>query len=102
MTIKINELDELYKFTIKSLKQSGFEEFEINSDYYWMTDADERENMGQKPKLLVGSLIDDYESLKKLIEKIQPLTIVDLERMGNLLISISAMAAKSNKILTSD
>jgi hypothetical protein len=83
---------------VNKAKNQGISKVELN-DYYWLVAADERENVTspEKPSLVVGSLVDDWESILKMINGQYPPTIVDFERLGNILIAIGEAIHHSQK-----
>ncbi|HET8911835.1 MAG TPA: hypothetical protein VFN23_10250, partial [Ktedonobacteraceae bacterium] len=62
--ISITELKRLCNILLETSEYSGFQEFEFDTDYYWIIASDDRENFSTKePQVSVGSLVDDIESL---------------------------------------
>lgn len=80
-------------------EDSGLKEIKIDKDYYWTIDADDRINFTtDQPEICTGSLCDDLEELQKVLSKTNPLTILDFERLGNILIFIGDKISESDKI----
>jgi hypothetical protein len=98
MKISVDELKIIHELIIKHMEISGFEQFELDGDYYWYVSADERENFEKKPKLCVGSLQDDLNELKKIVGT-QQVSIVDLDRFANVFIAIGEAISKSENPL---
>lgn len=99
MKVKLNELKYSCDILINKAKDSGFDEIEIDSDNYWLISSDEREEFSSDtPNLCVGSINDDIESLKNILEGINPPTPVDFDRLANLLIAVGQRISTSDKI----
>lgn len=77
MKINLKELKIICEI-LTDRAQNGFEEVELNSDNYWFISSDEREVFDtDTPSLCVGSISDDIESLRKVIDRKNPPTPVD-------------------------
>lgn len=99
MNIKIDELEQVFLILINKAIKQGILEFKIDTDYYWNIAEEDRENFKiENPKLEVGSLIDDWESLKKVLNGTNIPTTVDIERLGNVISFIASYIEKSDKI----
>lgn len=100
MEIKLDDLKTVVDLLINKAKKRGIMTVELR-DYYWSVPADERENITENlaPSLVVGSLVDDWEGIVKVINGINPPTIVDFERVGNILISVGESIYRSKKPL---
>ena len=84
--------DQLQKICDRVLEMlADFEEIKIaDADYYWSISAPECYKMTDNPEMVVGSLVDDIEALKKLIDNEErPVTFVDLDRLASVLYAIS-------------
>ncbi|MCP4748107.1 MAG: hypothetical protein GY874_18530 [Desulfobacteraceae bacterium] len=99
-TMKIKKVD--LNITLKELqllweilydKISKLEKKDINledMDMYWSVGAPECYDMSKEPALIVGSLKDDLDEVKKLLKnKDRPATFVDLDRFSAILNAIS-------------
>lgn len=98
MEIKLDDVKTMVDILVNKAKDQGISVIKLN-DYYWSFPADERENMTEKdpPSPVVGSLVDDWESIMKVINGINPPSIIDFERIGNILISVGESIHKSDK-----
>ncbi|GBF32468.1 hypothetical protein DCCM_0664 [Desulfocucumis palustris] len=99
MKISINELKFLFEILIKKAEEAGFNEFVIDKDNYWLVSSSEREDFTiATPEVSVGSMIDDVESLQKVLEGINIPTPVDFDRFANILIAVGDMINRSDKV----
>ena len=99
MKITIEDLLKILELLISKAEHSGIETIEVNSDYYWNISSEDRENFTtDKPDVCVGSLYDDLQELQKVLSKKNPPTILDFERLGNILIFLGNKISKSDKI----
>lgn len=96
ITVSVNELEFFFKRIIETLRSEGLESIELDTDYYLKISADKWEKFDEyydrKIDPSVGSLIDDYESLKKELygDFIDiPIPYVDFDRVASLLHAIS-------------
>ncbi len=97
MEINTNDLSTLFNKLMEKIEKSGFERFEINNDYYWNIPTDDSYNMNKpNPQITVGSLYDDYDCLRKMLEDDMS-TVVDFERFAHLFIAISYVISSSNR-----
>ncbi len=53
-------------------------------DFYWNINIEEACIINTPPEITVGSLKDDWEELRKILKGTHPITLLDFERMGNL------------------
>lgn len=68
MKIKIEELELITKKLFQHLRNQKILELDINEDFYWNIDFNERYNPYQKPSNLdLGQLEDDWNELCKII-----------------------------------
>lgn len=96
--INLKELSKLFEILIKEAIEAGFEKIDVDSDNYWVVTSSERDDFSRTPVISVGSLIDDMESLRKVLEGSNPATTVDIDRLANVLIAISNYITNSDKI----
>jgi len=74
---------------IDKLNYENVKEVEIGNDLYRVIPADEWTNF-EKDVIVVGSLSDDIESLKLMINDLErPCTYVDFDRVASVLHAIS-------------
>lgn len=98
MEIDLKDLQKLFDILITKAIDAGFGKIDIDSDNYWVITSNEREDFSVTPVVSVGSLVDDVESLKKVLKDSNPPTTVDIDRLANVLLSISNHITNSNKI----
>ncbi|WP_338750807.1 hypothetical protein [Bacillus sp. FJAT-52991] len=66
MKINVKEIEELFLLLFQRMSDQGIEEINLDVDYYWDVASEDRvEFNNEEPELIVGSLIDDWESLKQ-------------------------------------
>ena len=95
MLVEVKDIKKLCNQLLQKLEDLEIDKIELNNDLYWNTLSDDRENMNKEPKIGVGSLVDDIESLNKILSNENPLTIIDFERIANVLIAIQEKMLKS-------
>jgi len=84
-------LAEAYDLLKVIIEKSGFnmsDEIEINYDYYWNLDVSEMFDFEKKPEVMVGSLYDDHDWLKRIATD-DFATILDFERFAHLLLGMT-------------
>ena len=89
-TIDHTQLRKICDRIIKKL--ASYQEITLaDADYYWSINAPECYKMTtDNHKIIVGSLVDDIEELKKLIDNEErPVTFVDLDRLASVFHAIS-------------
>jgi len=96
--IKLKELEEALHLIVKKAHKNGIDIINLDHDFYWSIDAEQKLNLKNDPKPDVGSLCDDLESLKMVLDKKNGLSIIDFERLGNLLIYAGERILKSKRI----
>ena len=86
MKLALTELEECIAIAFDRLRSRGVAAIETGErDFYWTVLSDEWVDFDQEPKLAVGSLDDDIEGLKSLLEDSSAFSVVDLERLSALL-----------------
>ena len=99
ISISINELKNLCRLLLDKAEKIGFKEIEFDVDNYWFVSSDEREVFNENyPTLSVGSITDDIQSLKKILDKTNPSTPVDFDRLANVLIALGEKISRSDKV----
>lgn len=85
--MKILELRECFDILLHHVEVvHGVKELAIEScDYYWSVSPAQWLSMDAKPELVVGSLVDDVNELKKLISNPDRASAVDIDRTASLL-----------------
>jgi hypothetical protein len=90
MKVTVRELRILFeKLLNKMEEQNGIQSLEIDIDYYWVVSSCEWTNFESEVSLNVGSLIDDWESLQKVISEENIATYVDFDRLASILRAVS-------------
>lgn len=89
VNIKVSEIKILFSKIIEKLEKENVKIINLNVDGYRFIPADEWENFTEDV-ILLGSLLDDVDNLRKLIEDDnRPCTYVDFDRLASLLMAIS-------------
>jgi len=87
MEISIKDLKSLCDIILTKVEQSGLSKVEVNVDYY-RDICDIYDLDTDTPKLMIGSFVDDWESLQKILHGKDSALTLDLERLGNVMIII--------------
>jgi hypothetical protein len=98
MKIPIKNLKNLCEKILTRAEQSGLKEVEIDIDYYRIID-DIYNLKTNNPQFIIGSFIDDWESLQKILCDKNPPTTLDFERLGNVIKITGDSISKSNKVI---
>lgn len=93
MKITTDELKIIFDFVIKKLKTEGYNEFEIDDDFYCLISTEKWSNMNILNYIDcdVGSLQDDIRELKE-IPKNETVTFVDFDRLAAIIRMISKLS----------
>jgi len=86
MEIQTKELELVFHKIISKLKEDGIDRIELNQNWYWFLSNKDSYNVRfsvEKP--LLGSLVEDWEGLKGIIEGRRVTTYVDFERLSSIL-----------------
>ncbi len=98
MKILISDLKKICEKILVKAEESGLREIEVDVDFYRafndMYDLDV-----EVPELIIGSFIDDWESLQKVLSDKNPPTTLDLERLGNVMKIVSDSISKARKLI---
>lgn len=71
----------------------------IDADNYWIIASGDRENFNiETPDICVGSLYDDIEYLKKILEGVNAPTPVDFDRLASVLIAVGERISRSDRV----
>jgi len=90
-SIEISEIEHLFKSVIDKLKKENVNSIDIYNDFYRFIPADKWDSY-EENIILVGSLDDDVESLKKVLnDPDRELTFVDFDRLASVLHAISQL-----------
>ncbi len=94
-SITINEIEILFKLIIDKLEKDHLQYFNFSTDEYWLISADKWNDFKNPPEIVVGSLKDDINYLKKSIVEKEVFTYSDLDRLATVLRAISEQQAPS-------
>jgi hypothetical protein len=83
--INLDQLELLFKVVLDNLKRSNIRELSFDEDNYWDVPSEDITSFPEKPELEVGSLHDDINFLKSLIEEGYRTDFLELERLAALL-----------------
>lgn len=87
--INVEELEILFTKAIQKLKKEKQDEIELSYDIYRQVPIEEWDSF-ENIELETGSLFDDIDSLKKIInDNERPFTYVDFDRISSILRAIS-------------
>lgn len=95
ITITPEELRKICEMLLNQVITSGFKQIDLETDYYWDIFMDDREDFNIKPDPVVGSLFDDIEELRRVLRKEIPPTVVDFQRLANVLIAVGEKMSNS-------
>lgn len=87
--IHLRQLPLLLTRLVEHFQQAGVSALEIDDmDYYWVVEPPEWTDFQKEPSLCVGSLIDDWAELQRVLEG-DIVTTVDFNRLGAVLRAVS-------------
>ena len=89
MNIKTEDLKQIFDLIIKKLNDDQVNEIDLDIDYYWLITADDWDVENEKPEIVVGSLIDDWNELCKCISEKEILSYIEFDRCSSILRAIS-------------
>jgi len=99
--IEVQELKEIIEIVLQKYISNYGKSLKTDNDYYWFINPDNGYNFKEVPndeEFLVGSLVDDYTSLKQLLDEKGEVSIIDLDRISSILTVISYEIEKLNDI----
>jgi len=100
MEVKWHVLRQCLLILINRAERCGFDTIHIDEDSYWTILREERFNFGAdtvSPQIGIGSLHDDYASLKQLLERDEVCSSINIDRLAYLLLAISHSIDSSGK-----
>jgi hypothetical protein len=100
MKVKMSELKELCEMILTKVELIGCSEIDLPNDYYWFIHSSDREDIhayNASSKAVLGSLIDDMESLRKVLNGTNPPEINDFDRLGNVVIVVGEAISLSSR-----
>lgn len=87
--IHLRQLLLLLAMLVEHYQQAGVDALEIDDmDYYWVVQPPEWTDFQHEPSLCVGSLIDDWAELQRVLKE-DIVTTVDFNRLGAVLRAVS-------------
>lgn len=91
MTIRItlDEMEQIFKRLIQRMKYDKIDFIDVETDYYWIITSDVWDNFEVTPDICVGSLIDDWDSLQKVLTSEQMVTYLDYDHFASILRAVS-------------
>lgn len=99
MKVNLLELGKMVQCIINRAIESGIEEIDIDVDYYWVVASSDLVNFQtENHKINVGSFIDDYENLEKLVKSNREPSVVDFDRIANVIKIVGEEVSYSSKI----
>lgn len=93
ISIKLNEIQEAFKSITSFLESLEMTDFKLDTDYYRFISTDEWERFSEEPTNCVGSIKDDWVTLKKNMES-GDITFIDIERFAQILRAIQEKSLK--------
>ena len=87
--ITVNEIELIFERLIEKIKNDGIEFLDLETDYYWIIASDEWDNFESSPDMCVGSLVDDWNELQKILNPERMVTYVDCDRFASILRAVS-------------
>jgi hypothetical protein len=98
MKVSVKDLKKLCETILTRAEQSGITEIDVDVDYYRVFD-DIYDLDIEKPELMIGSFVADWEWLQEILSGKNPPTTLDLERLGNVLKIIGDSITKSGNLI---
>jgi len=86
--VKTSELEKLLNNLLNRLKELGLDEIQIDLDLYQTITKGEFD-VTKNPEIGIGSFLDDWEHLEKIINDGQIFTFLDFIRTASILNAIS-------------
>jgi hypothetical protein len=99
MNLKLNDVVVLCKKIIEKAERNGIKDIQTDKDYYWDISSDDMFRFKEKDKeIIVGSLIDDWNSLKKILKESDDPSILDFDRLANVIKAVGYLINKSKNV----
>lgn len=68
MLITLSEIKKISEILFDKLKENGYDNIEIDKDYYWCIPTEQRYDVYKEPhSFTIGQLTDDWNELTKLL-----------------------------------
>ena len=95
MEIKLSNLEMLLSMLIIKIKLQGITKVALKDDFYWNMDCEEKFNLkNKKLDFTIGSLVDDLQSIAQVLFKRCIPTLLDFDRLANLLVYLGDTLSK--------
>ncbi len=92
--ITIEELQGLFSLIIEHFKSLKIKELQLNDNWYWKVDENEKFAFEETPKNLnIGNYLDDIERAKTILEN-KSVVLTDLSTLSNILNCIETTLLK--------
>jgi hypothetical protein len=98
MHINVDKLEQIFQFLLQRINDDKIEFVDVKTDFYWLITSDEWSNFDSSPEAVVGSLVDDWDSLQEVLESKRITTYLDYDRFASILRAVSEAIAPSTKI----
>lgn len=95
MNIEVKSLEAICSLLLNKLKSDGYLNIEVDTDLYQVIWTDDWDNFNEEVKPVVGSLKDDWDSLKLVLQDKERVTYLDFERLSSILRAISEQVSPS-------
>jgi signal transduction histidine kinase len=96
--ITVNKLKQIFELLLQRINDDNIQFIEVETDFYWLITSDVWSNFDSSPEAVVGSLIDDWNSLQEVLENKHIVTYLDYERFASILRAMSETIAPSKKL----
>jgi len=96
-TITVEQLSRIFELLIQKLRADNVEKIDVPMNEYWYIGSDEWANFKDDLTQLVGSLDDDWDSIKSVIDGQNIISYLDFERVGFILRAISETIIPTSK-----
>jgi len=99
MNVNLKNIIELSNQLLNKVIECGFEEVELENDWYWEIFCEDREDLSKKNKTGIGSIYDDLEALNKILNKknIGGGLIINVEKFANIIIAVQEAILRPKK-----
>ena len=96
ISITTDELRQIFECLIQRMGNDEIQSIDIGTDYYWLVSTSEWDDFSKTPEeISVGSLVDDWNSLKSILETKRIVSYVDYDRFASVLRAISEKISPS-------
>ncbi|THD30135.1 MAG: hypothetical protein DI588_17150 [Flavobacterium johnsoniae] len=85
MVIKKRELIKIIERLSREIELNCNEEMSFDENYYWETKPNDLFNLNVTPELVMGELNDDWDDLRRLLDKENVSLSYDLKRLSSIL-----------------